>query len=101
MFVMGAEVAGAVGVTAGGGVVASVGGLATSARGTAVAGRSTGISGATVAVEKHLTGLRLVILVQLRLFQEHVGAHTHEGMGFGSEHRLDMAKLLVQAAEKV
>jgi hypothetical protein len=60
--------------------VASVGGLATSARGTAVGGGSTGISGATVAVEKHLTGLRLVILVQLRLFQEHVGAHAHEGM---------------------
>ena len=54
-----------------------------------------------VAGEERLTGLRLVVLVQLQLFEEEVGARTHEGVRLGGEHRLDMAKFLVQAAKQI
>jgi hypothetical protein len=80
IFLLGAEVAGAIGVAVGG--AASVSGDH-QCWGNAVRSRSVGIGGAAVAGEKCQIGLRLVILVQLQLFQEQVGARAHEGVCLG------------------
>ena len=94
--VLGAGTAVGTGVAAGG--ATSAGGGGTVAGGTALRG---GSGGTAVGGEERLTGLRLVVLVQLQLFEEEVGARTHEGVHLGGKHRLDMAKLLVQAAKQI
>ena len=73
------------------------------ARGAPVRSGSAGVGWTAVACEEHLTGLHLVIMLQLEFLKGEEGARALEGVGRapGGDHRLDVAVPGVQAAEKV
>jgi len=99
--VLGAVAAVATGVAAGG--AAGAGGRGPMARGAPVRSGSARVGGTGVAGEERLTGLRLVIVLQLEFLKGEEGARALEGVGRapGGDHRLDVAVPGVEPAEKV